>query len=198
MFAGVTANNFISTYCALWGSIPAMSHYGLIEMDSIVRLFANIFSASISRTDLAEPRNHRKKNAENPMSQPTLGEFIKERRQFLELSQRTLAQKIGLKAASHLCDVENGYRQLGEEHLPALAKALEVTMEELQNHDPRAPLAEANKLIERDPAFIPTLNRMVRMIGELPPHEVERRLRQTTPAAAESAPAEKPPPSGEP
>jgi transcriptional regulator with XRE-family HTH domain len=167
-------------------------------MGSIVRFVANIFSASISRTDLAEPRNHRKKNAENPMSQPTLGEFIKERRQFLELSQRTLARMIGLKAASHLCDVENGYRQLGEEHLPALAKALEVTMEELQNHDPRAPLAEANKLIERDPAFIPTLNRMVRMIGELSPHEIERRLRQTTPTAAESAPTEKPPPSGEP
>ena len=132
------------------------------------------------------------------MSQHTLGEFIKERRQFLELSQRKLAQMIGIKAASHLCDVENGFRQLGADHLPALAKALEVTMEELQNHDPRAPLAEAHKLIERDPAFIPTLNRMVRMLGELPPHEVERRLRQTTPAAPEPAPTEKPPPSGEP
>lgn len=132
------------------------------------------------------------------MSQHTLGEFIKERRQFLELSQRTLAQMIGLKAASHLCDVENGYRQLGENHLPALAKALDVTMEELQNHDPRAPLAEAQKLIERDPAFIPTLNRMVRMVGELSPTEIERRLRQTTPPAPEPSHDEKPPPTGEP
>ena len=132
------------------------------------------------------------------MSQHTLGEFIKERRQFLELSQRTLAQMIEIKAASHLCDVENGYRQLGEEHLPALARALAVTMEELQNHDPRAPLAEAQRLIARDPAYIPTLNRMVRMAGELTPEELERRLRHTTPAAAETPRAVKPPPSGVP
>jgi len=165
--------------------------------DIFVRFIANTISASISRTDLAEPRNEKTKNDKSPMSQHTLGEFIKERRQFLELSQRMLAQKIGLKAASHLCDVENGYRQLGEDHLPALAKALEVTMEELQNHDPRAPLAEAQKLIERDPAFIPSLNRMVRMAGELSPTELERRLRQTTPAAPEPSGNEKPPPSGE-
>jgi hypothetical protein len=71
-------------------------------------------------------------------------------------------------------------------------------MEELQNHDPRAPLAEAQKLIERDPAFIPSLNRMVRMAGELSPKELERRLRQTTPAAPGPSGEEKPPPSGEP
>jgi transcriptional regulator with XRE-family HTH domain len=132
------------------------------------------------------------------MSQHTLGEFIKERRQYLELSQRKLAQMIGLKAASHLCDVENGYRQLGEEHLAALAKALEVTMEELQNHDPRAPLSGAQKLIDRDPAFIPSLNRLVRLAGELSPSEIERRLRQTTPSTAEAPRVEKPPSTGEP
>jgi transcriptional regulator with XRE-family HTH domain len=160
-----------------------------------VRIFANTFPTSMRWTDLAEPRNL--KTAKDIMSQHTLGEFIKERRQFLELSQRKLAQMIGIKAASHLCDVENGYRQLGEEHLDALAKALQVTREELKDKDPRAPLAEAHKLMERDPAFIPALNRMVRMIGELPPREVERRLRQTNPAAPEPAPEMKPPPSGE-
>jgi transcriptional regulator with XRE-family HTH domain len=128
------------------------------------------------------------------MNQRTLGEFIKERRQFRELSQRKLAEMIGLKAASHLCDVENGYRQLGEEHLPLLAKALEVTMEELQNHDPRAPLTQAQKLIERDPAYITSLNRMVRMAGELSPQEIERRLAQTNPVATPSPLAPKPQP----
>jgi transcriptional regulator with XRE-family HTH domain len=104
---------------------------------------------------------------------------------------------IGLKAASHLCDVENGYRQLGEEHLPLLAKALDVTMEELQNHDPRAPLTQAQKLIERDPAYITSLNRMVRMAGELSPQEIERRLAQTNPVA-EPAPLQPKPQPDEP
>lgn len=128
------------------------------------------------------------------MNPRTLGDFIKERRQFRELSQRKLAEMIGLKAASHLCDVENGYRQLGEEHLPLLAKALDVTMEELQNHDPRAPLTQAQKLIERDPAYITSLNRMVRMAGELSPQEMERRLAQTHPVAAPAPLPTKPQP----
>ncbi len=197
MFARMTANIFIPMDGIFSGLDNLIPYYPQDTSALFVRTFANIFSASISRTGLAEPRNE-KTNERYQMSQHTLGEFIKERRQFLELSQRELAQKIGLKAASHLCDVENGYRQLGEEHLPALAKALDVTMEELQNHDPRAPLSEAQKLIERDPAFIPTLNRMVRMAGELSPKEVERRLRQTTPPAPETRHEEKPPPSGEP
>ena len=140
---------------------------------------------------------HEKTNETKIMNQRTLGEFIKERRQFRELSQRKLAEMIGLKAASHLCDVENGYRQLGEEHLPLLAKALEVTMEELQNHDPRAPLTQAQKLIERDPAYITSLNRMVRMAGELSPQEIERRLAQTNPVA-EPAPLQPKPQPEEP
>jgi len=197
MFARMTANTYIPMAGIFSGADHLNTYHPWDSATLFVRTLANIFSASISRTGLAEPRNE-KPNERKPMSQHTLGEFIKERRQYLELSQRELAQKIGLKAASHLCDVENGYRQLGEEHLPALAKALDVTMEELQNHDPRAPLSEAQKLIERDPAFIPTLNRMVRMAGELSPKEVERRLRQTTPPAPEIRHEEKPPPSGEP
>lgn len=194
----MTANITFDTEPALLGSIPRYGHYLWTSVGFFVRNHANIFSASISRTGLDEPSNIKTKNAEEYMSKPTLGEFIKERRRFLELSQRTLAQKIGLKAASHLCDVENGYRQLGEDHLPLLAKALEVTMEELQNHDPRAPHAEVDKLIERDPAFIPTLNRMVRMAGELSPHELERRLGQIQPAAPETPQPPKSPPTGPP
>jgi hypothetical protein len=75
-----------------------------------------------------------------------------------------------------------------------LAKALDVTMEELLDHDPRSPLTQAQKLIERDPSFITTLNRVVRMVGELSPQEVEKRLRENSPVATPSPLAPKPQP----
>lgn len=155
-------------------SVVVLSHINC----SLVRTHATFLTCSITCQEWGKRNTHIETQE---MNQRTLGEFIKERRQFRELSQRKLAEMIGLKAASHLCDVENGYRQLGEEHLPLLAKALDVTMEELLDHDPRSPLSQAQKLIDRDPSFITTLNRMVRMVGELSPQEVERRLRENSP-----------------
>ena len=180
MFVSMTANIALSRYSG--NSNRYTLPVGLLvhSWHSLVRDHAKIWLGSIIRPKWIK---HEKTNETKEMNQRTLGEFIKERRQFRELSQRKLAEMIGLKAASHLCDVENGYRQLGEEHLPLLAKALDVTMEELQNHDPRAPLTQAQKLIERDPAYITSLNRMVRMAGELSPQEIERRLAQTNPVA---------------
>ena len=180
MFAPVPPNMSTSTHSIQLRSLMRFVVEASDIFHSLVRRHATFWADSITCQGWGK-RNT--KNETKEMNQRTLGEFIKERRQFRELSQRKLAEMIGLKAASHLCDVENGYRQLGEEHLPLLAKALDVTMEELQNHDPRAPLTQAQKLIERDPAYITSLNRMVRMAGELSPQEIERRLAQTNPVA---------------
>ena len=191
MFVRMTANISLSRYSVKSNrqTLPV----GLVvhSWHSLVRSHATFWAGSITCQGWGK-RNT--KNETQEMNQRTLGEFIKERRQFRELSQRKLAEMIGLKAASHLCDVENGYRQLGKEHLPLLAKALDVTMEELLDHDPRSPLTQAQKLIERDPSFITTLNRVVRMVGELSPQEVEKRLRENSPVATPSPLAPKPQP----
>ena len=114
----------------------------------------------------------------NPMRKNTLGEFIRQRRDALEMSQRELANLLKLKASSHICDVENGYRQLGEEHLAALADALQVSLEEIQAHDPRAPLSEARELLEQKPEYIHALNRVMRRAPLLSPEELIRRVEQ--------------------
>jgi len=132
------------------------------------------------------------------MNKPTLGEFIRERRTALGLSQRRLAQRIGLKAPSHLCDVENGFRQIGEEFLPKLAEALEVSLVDLQDHDPRAPFTKAQELIEKDPRFIVALHRVVREAKNRnwSPDDIIRRIEQNIPAADKAAPENQPPPAG--
>ena len=191
MFVPVPPNMLISTH-SVQLRLPMQFVVEARDIfQSLVRRHATFWAGSITCQGWGK-RNT--KNETQEMNQRTLGEFIKERRQFRELSQRKLAEMIGLKAASHLCDVENGYRQLGEEHLPLLAKALDVTMEELLDHDPRSPLTQAQKLIERDPSFITTLNRVVRMVGELSPQEVEKRLRENSPVATPSPLAPKPQP----
>ena len=114
------------------------------------------------------------------MRKNTLGEFIRQRRDALEMSQRELASMLKLKASSHICDVENGYRQLGEEHLQALADALQVSLEEIQAHDPRAPLSEARELLEQRPEYIPALNRVMRRAPFLTPEEIIRRMEKPT------------------
>jgi transcriptional regulator with XRE-family HTH domain len=132
------------------------------------------------------------------MNQPTLGEYIRERRTALGLSQRKLAQRIGLKAPSHLCDVENGFRHIGEEYLPKLAEALEVSLVDLQDHDPRAPFTQAQELIEKDPKFIAVLHRMVREAKNRnwSPEEIMRRVEPTHPATDKMTTDNQPPAAG--
>lgn len=124
------------------------------------------------------------------MSNNTLGTFIKERRRSLEMSQKELAQQIGLKTASHLCEVETGTRQLGEEYLPRVAEALGVPFVELQNHDPRAPFAEARELFAKSPEYIRALHRVVQKAKEdkLPAKEILRRIENAAPDAIITTP----------
>ncbi len=131
------------------------------------------------------------------MTNKTLGEFIKSRRLVLNITQRALARQIGLKTPSHLCDVENGFRQLGTEYLPALAETLEVSMEELQEHDPRAPLEAARELFDKHPEYIRALHRVVRAAPKLSAGEMIRRIEKEPPATGAMTPATKQPGVGE-
>lgn len=132
------------------------------------------------------------------MNKTPLGEFIRDRRTELGLSQRRLAQRIGLKAPSHLCDVENGFRQIGEEFLPKLAEALQVSLVDLQDHDPRAPFSQAQELFEKDPQYIVALHRMVLEAKNRnwSPEEIMRRFEPTHPATDKMTPDNQPPTAG--
>jgi transcriptional regulator with XRE-family HTH domain len=136
------------------------------------------------------------KERDTYMNKTLLGEYIRERRQGLRMSQRELARRIGLNAASHLCDVENGFRQIGEEYLPKLAEVLEVSLVDLQDHDPRAPFSKAQELFEKDPQYIVALHRVVREARHLKPEEIIRRIEQKVPDADPVKSATQTPPPG--
>lgn len=93
----------------------------------------------------------------------TLGQRIKELRDKLDLSLRELAKKIddGTVSATHLSDIELGNRFPSKDLLAKLAKALETTVEDLEQYDPRPPIEELRRRSASDPNFGYALRKLV-------------------------------------
>ena len=63
---------------------------------------------------------------------------------------RELAKRIGV-SSPFLSDIELGRRFPSEEVLGKLAAALNVSLEELKQHDNRGPIADLKRLMDSDP-----------------------------------------------
>lgn len=82
----------------------------------------------------------------------TLGQRIRELRQEKDLSLRELAAKIGVSSA-FMSDVELGRRNPSDQHMAAIARVLETSLEELQQFDTRPPLREFQRATLSDPGY---------------------------------------------
>lgn len=82
----------------------------------------------------------------------TLGEFIRRRRDELDVSLREFARRIEC-TPPFVSDVELGRRNPSDEVLARMAKELKVTVEELRQRDTRAPIEEIKRATQSDPRF---------------------------------------------
>jgi transcriptional regulator with XRE-family HTH domain len=82
----------------------------------------------------------------------TLGDRIRELREQRDLSLRELAKAVETSAA-FLSDVELGRRHPSEPVLKAIARKLETTLKDLQEHDRRPPLKEMQRIASANPAY---------------------------------------------
>lgn len=82
----------------------------------------------------------------------TLGQFIRKRREEIDLSLRELAKKVDCSAA-FLSDIELGRRFPSEQVLKAIAKVLDVSTETLKEYDRRAPVEDIKRLAETHPQY---------------------------------------------
>lgn len=114
----------------------------------------------------------------------SFGSFIKYRRQRLGLTQRQLADQLGLKSAAFLSDIESGNRHPSASLFPALARVLETDIRDLQNYDTRHALGEVRTLLDERPEIALHLGRIVSALRFLGPEEVLRRLDTHTPPPA--------------
>ena len=83
----------------------------------------------------------------------TLGQYIRELRDKHDLSLRELAKKLG-RSPPFISDIELGRRYPSEQVLADIARILEVTVEDLRDHDTRPPIEEIKRITEADPRYV--------------------------------------------
>jgi transcriptional regulator with XRE-family HTH domain len=109
------------------------------------------------------------------MSKP-FGDFVRDQRRQCGLTQREVAEALGLKSIAFLSDIEAGNRKPAHDLLPALARVLKTDIELLKSHDIRSPLAEVRTLLETHPEYAVAFRRVVEHSKELGADEVLRRI----------------------
>ncbi len=106
----------------------------------------------------------------------SFGEFIRYRRTRLGLTQRQLADRLSLKSAAFLSDIEAGNRHPSQSLIPALARILETPVEDLQVYDTRNSLAKVRRLLADWPEYTRNFGRIVDAVRSVGADEVLRRI----------------------
>src|SRR5258708_15019662 len=90
----------------------------------------------------------------------SLGQYMRRRRDELDLSLREFAKRLDCSAA-FISDIELGRRHPSEKVLAEIARLLDVKLEELQAMDERPPLDEIKRLTQSDPRFALAFRTMI-------------------------------------
>lgn len=123
----------------------------------------------------------------------SFGSFIKYRRQRLGLTQRQLADQLGLRSAAFLSDIESGNRKPSESLFPALARVLETDIRQLQTYDTRHILAELRTLLESRPETAASFGQILTSVRNLGAEEVLHRIDAYLPPATPATEGDKKP-----
>ena len=106
----------------------------------------------------------------------TFGQYIRSLREANGLTQRALSQKVGFKSLAHLSDIESGKRNPAKETLPKFAKALGVTLSELESRDTRGPIEAAKALFARKPEMVGALLKVIEAAKKMDAGELVARV----------------------
>ena len=106
----------------------------------------------------------------------TFGQYIRSLREAKGMTQRALSQAVGFKSLAHLSDIEGGKRNPAKETLPKFAKALGVTLSELESRDTRGPIEAAKVLFARKPEMVGALLKVIEAAKKMDAGELVARL----------------------
>ena len=120
----------------------------------------------------------------------TFGQYIRSLREAKGLTQRALSQAVGFRSLAHLSDIESGKRNPAKETLPKFAKALGITLAELESRDTRGPIEAAKALFARKPEMVGAFLKVIEAAKKMDAGELVARV--TRPAAV-PAPVPAPP-----
>jgi transcriptional regulator with XRE-family HTH domain len=116
------------------------------------------------------------------MIEISLGQRLRELRDKADLSLRELAKRIGI-SPPFISDIELGRRFPSEDILKKLARALNVSLEDLKQYDNREPIADLKRLMDSNPKLGFAFRTAVEKVksGELTAEELIARLTRSTP-----------------
>lgn len=116
----------------------------------------------------------------------TFGQYVRSLREGRGLTQRALSQAVGFKSLAHLSDIESGKRNPAKEALPKFAKALGVSLSDLESHDTRGPIEAAKALFARKPEMVGAFLKIIEAAKKMDAGELVERVTQK-PAKPEAA-----------
>lgn len=94
------------------------------------------------------------------------------------MTQRALSQAVGFKSLAHLSDIESGKRNPAKETLPKFAKALGVSLSDLESHDTRGPIEAAKALFARKPEMVGAFLKIIEAAKKMDAGELVERVTQ--------------------
>ncbi|MEI8386665.1 MAG: helix-turn-helix transcriptional regulator [Verrucomicrobiota bacterium] len=122
----------------------------------------------------------------------TFGQYIRSLREGRGLTQRALSQAVGFRSLAHLSDIESGKRNPAKETLPKFAKALGVTLADIESRDTRGPIEAAKALFARKPEMVGAFLKVIEAAKKMDAEELVARVvrKPEVPAPAQVFPAE--------
>jgi transcriptional regulator with XRE-family HTH domain len=127
------------------------------------------------------------------MSQ-TFGQYIRSLREGRGLTQRALSQEVGFKSLAHLSDIESGKRNPAKDTLPKFAKALGVSLAEIESRDTRGPIDAAKALFARKPEMVGAFLKVIEAARKMDAEELVARVTRKPVLPQVPIPTVEPPP----
>ena len=109
----------------------------------------------------------------------TFGQYIRSLREGRGLTQRALSQAVGFRSLAHLSDIESGKRNPAKETLSKFAKALGVTLSDLESRDTRGPIEAAKALFARKPEMVGAFLKVIEAAKKMDAEELVSRVIRT-------------------
>ena len=106
----------------------------------------------------------------------TFGQYIRSLRVARGMTQRALSQAVGFRSLAHLSDIEGGKRSPATATFAKFAKALGVTVADLENRDVRGVIEAAKSLFSRKPEMVGAFLKVIEAAKKMDAEELVARV----------------------
>jgi len=116
----------------------------------------------------------------------TFGQYIRSLRKTKGMTQRALSKAVGFRSLAHLSDIESDKRMPARNTFAKFAKALDVSVKDLENRDIRECMEAAKLLFAKKPEMVGAFLQVIAAARKLDSEELVARVLSPAKVAAGS------------